>query len=102
MYRIDWEAPILDGALRSPHGIDVPLVFDNIEGANFVGNGPEPYRLAELVSQAWINFARTGDPSQKGLVWPRYNTSSRETMIIDLPSKVVSDPDQAIREFWSS
>jgi para-nitrobenzyl esterase len=101
MYRVDWEAPMLDHALRSPHGIEVPLVFDNVVGANFVGDGPEPKRLAALMSQAWINFARTGNPSQKQLAWPRYDTRARETMIFDVPPRVAADPDRVTRSFWN-
>ena len=46
------------------------------------------------MSRAWINFARTADPSQQGLPWPRYDTTSRETMIFDVKSHVVADPGQ--------
>ena len=103
MYRLDWETPILDGAMRTPHGLDVPLVFDTVEAKRpILGPGPEPQRLAPLMSQAWINFARTGDPSQQGLPWPRYDTTSRETMIFDVKSHVVADPDRDTRVFWNA
>jgi para-nitrobenzyl esterase len=102
MYRLDWEAPILNKALRSPHGLDVPLVFDNVTGGGIIGDGVEAKQLANVVSQAWVNFARTGNPSTRTLRWPRYTVPKRETMIFDLPSRVVSDPDRASREFWSA
>ena len=104
MYRLDWESPVANGTLRSPHGLDVGLVFDHANTADsqaLLGIGPEPGRLAALMSQAWINFARTGDPSQKGLPWPRYDAEARKTMIFDLPGHIVSDPDRLRREFWS-
>jgi para-nitrobenzyl esterase len=104
MYRLDWESPVAKGTLRSPHGLDVGLVFDHASTANsqsMLGTGPEPGKLAALMSQAWVNFARTGDPSQKGLVWPRYDAEVRKTMIFDLPSRIVSDPGRLQREFWS-
>jgi carboxylesterase type B len=53
------------------------------------------------MSQARINFARTGDPAQQALAWPRYNTTARETMIFDLRSHVVADPDRETRVFWN-
>ena len=39
----------------------------------------------------WTNFARTGDPSLPGQIWPEYNDSTRETMVIDDTLKVESD-----------
>jgi para-nitrobenzyl esterase len=103
MYRLDWETPVLDGVMRSPHGLDVPLVFDTVESKRTIlGPGPAPEQLAPVMSQAWIDFARTGDPSQQGLAWPRYEATGRQTMIFDTESRVVSDPDAAARRFWGA
>ena len=35
MYSFNWETPVFDGKLRSPHAIDVPFVFDTTD---VVGN----------------------------------------------------------------
>ncbi len=102
MYRLDWQTPILDGMMHAPHGLDVPLVFDNAETtANLLGTGIEPKRIAAVMSQAWINFARTGDPSQPEHAWPAYEPGKRQTMIFNVESRVVSDPDGVLRRFWS-
>jgi para-nitrobenzyl esterase len=102
MYRLDWQTPILGGVMRSPHGLDVPLVFDNVDQKlGVLGTGPEPRRIAPVMSQAWINFARSGNPSQRNLAWPGYDTASRQTMIFDVASHVVSDPDGEARAFWA-
>jgi para-nitrobenzyl esterase len=101
MYRLDWQTPILDGAMRSPHGLDVPLVFDNVDKKpGILGTGPEPKQIAAIMSQAWINFARTSNPSQRNLAWPGYDTASRQTMMFDVGSHTMSDPDGAARAFW--
>jgi len=98
MYRLDWEAPFEGGALKSPHGLDTPMVFDNPDTRQLMnGTGPEPRKIAAVMSQAWINFARSGDPSQQGLDWPAYDAGQRQTMIFNLESKVVADPDAALR-----
>ena len=103
MFRLDWEAPFEGGALKSPHGLDSPLVFNNPEAKPLMnGTGPEPKKVAEVMSQAWINFARSGDPSQRTLPWPAYDTVSRETMIFDVQSHVVADPDKDARILFSS
>ncbi|QIG80804.1 carboxylesterase/lipase family protein [Stakelama tenebrarum] len=100
MYRLDWETPVFDGVLRSPHGLDTSLVFDNPDKTpKIMGDGPEPALLAAAMSQAWINFARSGDPSFAGQDWPSYDSETRATMIFDVESHVVNDPDRPAREF---
>jgi para-nitrobenzyl esterase len=103
MYRLDWETPVLGGAMKSPHGLEVSLVFENPDTRRLtLGTGPEPKQIATVMSQAWINFARSGNPSQPGLAWPSYDTVSRQTMIFNTTSHVVSDPDGAARLFFSA
>ncbi len=102
MYRLDWETPVMNGALKSTHGLDIPLTFDNTDKSpGMVGTGPEPKKLAAAMAQAWVNFARTGNPSQEGLAWPEYEAQARKTMIFDVNSRTVSDPDRETREFWA-
>jgi para-nitrobenzyl esterase len=98
MYRLDWESPFEGGVLKSLHGLDTPLVFDNPYARPLMnGMGPEPRQIAAVMSQAWINFARNGDPSQAGLAWPAYDRAQRRTMIFDVTSHVVADPDGPAR-----
>jgi para-nitrobenzyl esterase len=102
MYRLDWRTPVIGGAMRSPHGLDVPLVFDTVATKPLMlGGGPQPQQVANVMSTAWINFAKSGNPSQPGLAWPAYDTASRDTMIFDTASHTVSDPDHALRLFWN-
>jgi para-nitrobenzyl esterase len=103
MFRLDWEAPFAGGALKSPHGLDTPLAFDNPGARPLMnGTGPGPVKIAAVMSQAWINFARSGDPSQPRLPWPAYDTRRRQTMILDVGSHVVEDPDRQARILLSS
>ncbi len=94
MYIFDWRSPVLDGKLRSPHGIELAFVFDNTDktiGMN--GTGADLQPLAERVSSAWAAFARTGNPDTSGLPhWPAYDTTSRATMIFNDRCEVVDDP----------
>ena len=101
MFRLDWETPILGGMMKTPHGLEVPLVFDNVETKRVVlGSGPQPQTVANAMANAWIAFARTGNPSQPGLVWPAYDATGRKTMLFDVKSHVVADPDKPKRELW--
>ncbi|HEX7853512.1 MAG TPA: carboxylesterase family protein [Sphingobium sp.] len=102
MYRVDYEPRVADRALRSPHGAEVPLMFGNFIPPEFIGSGPELAALSKQTMQSWINFAHSGDPSRKGLVWPRYDTRQRQTVIIDVPMRVAADPNRPTREFWAA
>lgn len=99
VYRLDWETPVARGALRSPHALEIPLVFDNVEAArNFVGRGEAPEQMAELMAPAWLAFARTGSPATAALpAWPAYEPEERATMVFDLQPRVETDPLSEIR-----
>ncbi|MFO1013823.1 MAG: carboxylesterase family protein [Caulobacteraceae bacterium] len=98
-YRFDWETPAMGPGVRSPHTIEMPFVFDNVatQGA-MVGTGAELQGLATMVSSAWANFAKTGVPGAEGLPeWAPYDGVRRATMLINTESRVVDDPDRALR-----
>jgi para-nitrobenzyl esterase len=99
MYMLTWETPVGRGALKCPHALEIPLVFDNVERArDFVGRGDAPQVLADQMSEAWLAFARTGDPSTAALPdWPAYDAKRRATMIFDLESRVDEDPMSEVR-----
>ncbi|WP_279350442.1 carboxylesterase/lipase family protein [Erythrobacter litoralis] len=104
MYRLDWETPVEGGRLKSPHALDIAFVFDNVaRSTSYTGTGPEQQRLADLMSEAWIAFAKTGNPNTNALPqWPRYTKANRATMIFDTDPEVVVDPDSAERELLQS
>jgi para-nitrobenzyl esterase len=99
MYRFDWNIPILGGILGAPHGVTVSFVFRTIDAAkSMVGLGPERRPLSNRMSEAWLAFARTGDPNHPGLPhWSRFDSETRATMIFDKECRVVTDPDRAER-----
>ena len=103
-YRFDWQTPILDGKLYSPHTIEIPFVFDNATteaGIVMTGGGTEAAALAERVSSAWVAFARTGTPTADGLPeWPAYSQDGRASMHIDVTSRVAPYMDPAMVELF--
>jgi para-nitrobenzyl esterase len=94
LYYFRWETPVQGGRLKSPHTIEIPFAFDNVKiSASLTGGGPEAMALADRVSDAWIAFARTGDPNTPKLPkWPRFNAAERPTMVFDNVSRVENDP----------
>lgn len=100
MYRLDWATPVDDGKWQSPHALDIAFVFDNVaKSLSMTGGGTEPQKLADLMSDAWIAFARTGNPQTAALPrWPTYDTARRATMIFNVTPSIVDDPDGAERK----
>lgn len=98
MYYFKWRSPVRDGKLKAMHCMEIPFVFDNPDGGKpMTGSGQDRYALAHKISGAWVAFARTGNPSQKGLAWPAYDTTKRATMFLDDKCEVVEDPRKEIR-----
>ena len=79
VYLFAWESPVNDGALKSMHCMELPFVFYNIDhGREITGGGEGAWTLAATVSDAWINFARSGDPNAAGLPdWPSLHDRRR-------------------------
>ena len=48
-----------------------------------------------MVQDAWLSFARAGDPG-----WPAYDLTTRPTMLLGETCEVVDDPMQAERMAW--
>jgi para-nitrobenzyl esterase len=94
LYRFDWETPVLEGRLMSPHALEIAFVFDTIAAAAALnGGGDRPQALADRMSSAWAAFAETGDPNTpaSGLPsWPPYESSRRWTMYFDDESTVAA------------
>ncbi len=94
LYYFTWETPVQGGRLKSPHTMEIPFAFDNVKiSARMTGGGADAMALADKVSDAWIAFARTGDPNTPKLPhWPAYDAKDRATMVINNVSKVINDP----------
>jgi para-nitrobenzyl esterase len=99
MYYFAWKSPALNGALRAPHTVEIPFVFDNTDVPKVMTRSPSAQALADRTSNAWIAFARSGNPAHSGLpAWPTYTAQQRATMVFDNVCKVVNDPDPVGRE----
>ena len=67
---------------------------------DFIGENP-PVILADVMNDAWIAFARTGNPQTGALPdWPSYDLEKRATMRFNEKSELVFDPRSAERELY--
>lgn len=89
-YLFAWRSPILDYGWSASHTTDVPFYFNNAaRGVQATGGGPEVDRLTDIISEAWINFAHSGNPSTHRLPdWPAFTANNPATMIFDTRSRV--------------
>jgi para-nitrobenzyl esterase len=103
-YLFTWESPGFGGILRACHAIEIAFVFGCLDlpgGENFVGKGPDAERLVDRTMDAWLAFAKTGDPSHPGIgEWPRYDAKRRATMELGPQCGVHDDPFGAERALW--
>jgi para-nitrobenzyl esterase len=100
VYELTWQAPGMGGVLGACHGLDVPLVFGNLDRgqpALLIGETPSPEAeaLSARMRAAWTSFAANGDPG-----WPAYDTDQRRAMRFDTQPAVTRYPEESSRLIW--
>lgn len=102
MYLFTWTSPVMDGIFRSTHCMEIPFVFNNADlHASMTGGGKEAIKLAEIMSGAWISFARTGNPNTDRLPeWPAYSDENGATMIFNNTCEVKYGHDRELVKFY--
>jgi len=105
-YLFTWRSPARDGRLGAAHTMEIPFVFGRLDDPGMgplTGQGSAVQRLSEQMMDAWIAFARTGQPSHAGIGdWPGYEAAHRRTMILDRRCRVEAAPREAERAFWDA
>lgn len=100
VYELTWSAPAMGGIFGSCHGLDVPLVFGNLDRgqpAMLLGEAPSPQAtdLSAWMRAAWVSFAAHGDPG-----WPAYDSDQRLVQLFDTRPTVTAYPEEASRLIW--
>lgn len=91
-YVFTWETPIMGGYAMAYHCSELPFVFNNIALSEMAtGGGEKAQALADKMSQAWIDFARTGNPG-----WEAYTRENGATMLFDDNSAVTHHHDDEL------
>ena len=98
-YLFDWESPV--ARLGACHALELPFVFGTLDAPGndrFAGAGPHAEQLSAQMMDAWLAFAKTGDPScESAGPWPRYEAAQRHTMIFGRHTRVEQAPFEAER-----
>lgn len=100
VYELTWPAPGMGGALGACHGLDVPLVFGNLDRgqpAVLIGESPSPEAeaLSAGMRAAWTAFAAHGDPG-----WIAYDTERRLVRLFGTRPAVTAYPEETSRLIW--
>jgi para-nitrobenzyl esterase len=102
-YELDWKSPLDGGKWGAPHTLDIPLVFDNIDkqGA-LTGSSPAAQQVADQMSEAFIAFAKTGNPNTSAIPkWEPYQLPRRQTLLFDTQPRLADDPRGRERELFA-
>jgi len=106
LYQFNRPSPALGGLLGACHAVELPFVFGalDVEGAQlFAGSDIDSHRLSERVMDAWLAFARAGDPGHDDLAdapWEPFSAARRATLLFDRDCALAFAPDDARRTAW--
>ena len=105
VYQLNWRSPVDGGKWGAPHTLDIPLAFDNVAlSPGMVGSSAadmeRAQKMADVVSETFLAFARTGNPNNARLPkWPAFDLARRPTMIFDEPPHIEDDPRGRERKY---
>ncbi len=89
-----------DAQPSTPHASDIEFIFRTLPSRHLPWR-PDDQKVSELMSQYWVNFAKTGDPNGPGLPkWPQYKAADGyQVMHISADSAAAPDNQRDRYEF---
>jgi para-nitrobenzyl esterase len=100
-YIFTWKSPAMGGALGACHALEMGFVFGTYD-RGFCGSGREVKSLSIKMQDAWLAFARSGNPACDSLGdWPPY-CDKRKTMMLGRECHVEAAPYEEERHFWDT
>jgi len=88
-YLFSYEYPV-NGGVTSFHCSEIAFVFHNVGNPELrlaTGGAPEAFALQDKVSQAWINFATTGNPSFDGVQFQPWTPETPNAVVFDITTE---------------
>ena len=73
------------------HNVYIPVV------TRATGGGEDAHKVQDVVATAWLNFEKTGSPSQDGLEWKPYTEDEQNTMVLKEESECRDLGDETLR-----
>jgi para-nitrobenzyl esterase len=107
-YRFDYVTHAFDGLWGAVHGGEFSFFLNNVDGGitamfgDLYGDRDDRYEVQRVLSEAFVSFARDGDPNHPDLAkWMPYLLDDRATMLLDSECRVEHDPERELRELYS-
>jgi para-nitrobenzyl esterase len=101
-----WRSAGWDGKLGAAHEVNTPFIFGTFDAPDSQDLVPAGLPVGELPTQmqdAWIAFARIGNPQTPALAgWQPYTADRRTTMLLGPTCGPVEAPFEAERRLWDA
>ncbi len=105
-YLFTWRSPLLGGMLGACHALELGFVFGTHATPgmrDFCGTGPGADALSESMQDAWLAFAKSGDPSCAAVGrWTPYRDADRATLVFGEKRALELDPRAEERRAWDA
>lgn len=99
MYEFAWPSSVANGSYGAYHGLELPFVFNNLHNLTgprgMLGPKGAPSGLGNNMQNAWVQFAKTGNPG-----WDAYTTGDRKTMLINKTWQLQTNPHEKVLIAW--
>lgn len=79
VYMYYWREESKIPLYKACHAVELAYVFYNIDETIYTGEKADE-ELARTVSNMWVEFAKTGNPSLKDIKWEKFDTKDRKTI----------------------
>lgn len=100
-YMFTYESETVNGGITAFHCVELIYAFHNVDIPIVrvaTGATSEAYQVQDITANMWLNFARTGDPSQEGIPWAPYTPEDPQRMVIDVNSSCYTFDDTKLNE----
>jgi para-nitrobenzyl esterase len=100
-YLWEWTCPAYDGKFGAAHAMDVAASMHNERDAILGSGSHDARRMCDAMASSLLAFAKHGNPSNPHIPhWPRFDASSRATMVFDRDTRIEPDPHGSLRKAW--
>ena len=79
VYMYYWKEKSKIPLYKACHAVELAYVFYNIDETIYTGEKADE-QLARNVSNMWVNFAKTGNPSLESIEWHKFDKQDKKTM----------------------
>ena len=79
VYMYYWKEESKIPLYKACHAVELAYVFYNLDETIYTGERADE-KLARTVSNMWVEFAKTGNPSIEGHTWDKFDSKDRKTI----------------------